>query len=172
MEGYPIKFDTDDLKPLSEVGNRELTTWRGVKNKSLRGRHVTDGTMIIDKKHVEGTGFFEKLCDRKSDEKIENDRIKQVVSEVKDKEQWVGKVRGQMSNPPGMDVSPRWIALVGYRNYKHHCICDAMRIKMVRKLVGETPKLKVGESERLSWWKYGVPVAITASFNFYSPDVQ
>lgn len=172
MSGYEVKVYEDKLKPMSEIGNRELSTWRGVKNKSLRGRHITDGAMLIDKKHVEGEDLFEKLTKRKSDETVENDRIKALVSDLKEEKQWVGKVRGQTTTIGGMMVQAKWIAVVGYRNYKRHCLADAMRIKMMEKLFDGTAEMKVGDSEILTWWKYGVPVGAVATYNHYKPNVQ
>lgn len=175
MSIYSVKIDVDELQPMSEMGNRELTTWRGVKNKSLRGRHITDGTLMIDKKHVVDEELFGKLTDRKSDEDVDNDRIKQLVSDLKSEEQWVGKIRGQSkaSDLPGMGtVKSHWVAVVGYRNYKNHCLADAQAVQMASKLVGESADLKVGKSEVLTWWKYGVPVAAVASWRFFKPEIE
>lgn len=171
MAGIEVKVDKDSLNPISEIGNRELSTWRGVKNKSLRGRHITDSGMLIDKKHVENEGFFEKLKNRKSDETIENDRIKELVDDLKSENQWVGKVRGQSTSFGGMMVEAKWTAVVGYRNYKCHCFADAMRIKMAEKLFGGTAEMKVGKSEVLTWWKYGVPVCAVATYQDYNPNL-
>lgn len=173
---YPVKVNIDDLSPLSEMGNRELTTWRGVKNKSLRARHITDGTLLIDKKHVANEDLFQKLKDRKSDDTIENDRIKSLVEDLKNEKQWVGNIRGQAksSATPGMgpSVKSHWVAVVGYRNYKHHCLADAQAVQMANKLMGESADLKVGKSNKLTWWKYGVPAAAVASWRFYKPNIQ
>lgn len=170
--GYTIKVDTDNLNPLSEMGNRELTTWRGLKNKTLRGRHVTDGGILIDKKHVENEELFDKLTKRRSDEVIENDEIKSLVDQLKNEEQWVANVRGQMTSPSGMQVKPKWVALVGYRNYKNHVFVDGQHIQMIEKLMGESPDMKMGRSNILTWWKYGVPVASAAGWNSYKPKIQ
>ncbi len=175
MSVYEVNIDPSKLNPMDEMGNRQLTTWRGVKNKSLRGRHITDGTLLIDKKHVTGEELFEKLKSRKSDENIENDRIKGLVADLKDEKQWVGKIRGQLarSKSRGMgSVKSKWIAVVGYRNYDEHCLADAQAVQMARELVGRSADLKVGESEILTWWKYGVPAAAVATWNFYTPNIQ
>jgi hypothetical protein len=175
MSVYEVNVDPSELNSMDEMGNRQLTTWRGVKNKSLRGRHITDGTLLIDKKHVTGDELFEKLKDRKSDENIENDRIKNLVSDLKGEKRWVGKIRGQMtrSQSRGMGfVKSKWIAVVGYRNYDKHCLADAQAVQMARQLVGESADLKVGESQVLTWWKYGVPAAAVATWNFYSPNIE
>lgn len=175
MSIYPVEINVDDLNPMSEMGNRELTTWRGVKNKSLRGRHITDGTLLIDKKHVADEELFEKLTDRKSDKDIDNDRIKALVSDLKDEKQWVGKIRGQKkaSKLSGMGtVKSHWVAVVGYRNYKNHCLADAQAVQMANKLMGESADLKVGNMEVLTWWKYGVPAAAVATWDFFEPNVQ
>lgn len=175
MGVYEVKIDPDELNPMSEMGNRELTTWGGVKNKSLRGRHITDGTLMFDKKHVENEDLYEKLTERKSDEDVENDRIKDLVENLKEEEQWVGKIRGQSkaSNLPGMGTAKSdWVAVVGYRNYKHHCLADAQAVQMAEKLFDGTAKLKVGKTDVLTWWKYGVPVAAVASWRFFEPNIQ
>jgi len=176
MSIYTVKIDVDDLNPMEDMGNRELTTWRGVKNKSLRGRHITDGTLMIDKKHVVDEELFEKLKDRKSDEDIDNDTIKSLVSDLKSEEQWVGKVRGQRRSSKiggiGDSVKSRWVAVVGYRNYKNHALAHAPAVEMARKLVGASADLKVGKSENLTYWKYGVPVAVVASWKFFTPEIQ
>lgn len=167
-----VNVDIDNLNPMSEVGNRELSTWRGVHNKSLRGRHITDRGMLIDKKHVEDEKLFTKLTERKSEENIENDRVKDLVSDLKSEDQWVGKFRGQTTSIPGMMVKAKWIGLVGYRNYRHHCLADAMRIKMMENLFDGAAEMKVGKSDILTWWKYGVPVGAVATYNAYKPKVE
>lgn len=175
MSVYPVDIHIDKLEPMSEMGNRELSTWRGVKNKSLRGRHITDGTLLIDKKHAEDEDLLEKLTDRKSDEDIDNDRIKELVSELKSEDQWVGKIRGQSkpSDLPGMGtVGSYRVAVVGYRNYKHHVLADAQAVQMASKLVGDSADLKVGKKGVLTWWKYSVPAAAVASWNFFKPKIQ
>jgi regulatory protein YycI of two-component signal transduction system YycFG len=175
MGVYEVQIDPDDLNPMSEMGNRELSTWRGLKNKSLRGRHLTDGTLLFDKKHVENEDLYQKLMERKSDKTVENNRIKELVSHLKDEKQWVGKVRGQMkrSESRGMgSVASKWIAVVGYQNYKNHCLTNAQAVQMARKLVGESADLKVGESEVLTWHKYGVPAVAIATWNFYEANVK
>lgn len=175
MSVYEVNIDSSELSPMDEMGNRQLTTWRGVKNKSLRGRHITDGTLLIDKKHVSGEELFEKLKSRKSDENIENNRIKNLVADLKDEKQWVGKIRGQLarSKSRGMgSVKSKWIAVVGYRNYDEHCLADAQAIQMARELIGESADLKVGGSEILTFWKYKVPVAAVATWDFFTPKVH
>lgn len=175
MSIYTVNIDIDDLSSMEEMGNRELTTWRGVKNKSLRGRHITDGTLLIDKKHVVDEDLFEKLKNRKSDKDIDNGRIKALVSDLKEEKQWVGKIRGQStaSNLPGMlAVKSHWVAVVGYRNYKNHVLADAQAVQMARKLMGESADLKIGDSGVLTYWKYGVPAAAVASWDFFEPKIQ
>jgi len=175
MSAYQVDIDPGELSPFSEMGNRKLSTWRGVKNKSLRGRHITDGTLLVDKKHVTGEGLYEKLTERKADETVENKRIKDLVSSLKEEKQWKGKIRGQMerSQSAGMgSVGAKWIGVVGYRNYKNHCLADAQAVQMARKLVGESADLKVGDSEILTWHKYGVPAAAVATWSFYEANVK
>lgn len=175
MSVYEVDIDPDELDPMSDMGKRYISTWRGVKNKSLRGRHITDGTLLVDKKHVTGEDLFEKLKNRKSDQDVENERIKNLVNRLKDEEQWVGKVRGQMTRGKsrGMgSVGSKWIAVVGYRNYKKHAVADAQAVQMARKLVGESADMKVGKSEILTWHKYGVPVAAVATWSFYKPNIK
>ena len=175
MSVYEVEIDTEELNPFSEMGNRELSTWRGVKNKTLRGRHVTDGTLLVDKKHVTDEDLYEKLTERKADQDVENDRIKELIERLKNEKQWKGKVRGQMTRGQsrGMgSVGAKWIAVVSYRNYKSHCLADAQAVQMAEKLVGESADLKVGESEVLTWHKYGVPAAAVATWSFYKPQIQ
>ena len=175
MSIYEVEIDPDELEPMSEMGNRELTTWRGLKNKSLHGRHLRDGTLLFDKKHVQDEDLYEKLTERRSDTDVENDTVKSLVSDLKDEKQWVGNIRGQResSKLPGMgSVKSKWVAVVGYRNYKNHVLADAQAVHMAEKLVGDSADLKVGDSEILTWWRYGVPVAAVASWNFFSANVQ
>lgn len=176
MSAYAVTVDKDDLIPMSEMGNRELTTWRGVKNKSLRGRHITDGTLLIDKKHVKDEDLFDKLKDRKSDEEVDNGRIKALVEDLKDEKQWVGNVRGQKTSGStggvGDSVKSHWVAAVSYRNYKNHVLADAQAVQMARKLMGESADLKIGHSGILTYWKYGVPAAAVASFQFFDLEIQ
>ncbi len=176
MSAYAVTVDKGDLNPMSEMGNRKLTTWRGVKNKSLRERHITDGTLLIDKKHVKDEDLFAKLKDRKSDETVDNGRIKALVEDLKDEKQWVGNVRGQKTSGStggvGDSVKSHWVAVVGYRNYKNHALADAQAVQMANKLMGESADLKVGNKEVLTWWKYGVPAAAVATWDFFEPKIQ
>lgn len=175
MGYYEVKIDLDSLAPLSEMGSRELTTWRGVKNKDLDARHITDGTLLIDCKHVSDEELLEKLVDRQSGTDRERGEIRSLVQRLKEETQWIGKIRGQSrrSDLPGMgEVKSNWIAVVGYRNYKHHCLADAQAVQMAQRLVGPSADLKVGESEILTWWKYGVPTAAVATWDFFIPIVR
>jgi hypothetical protein len=43
---------------------------------------------------------------------------------------------------------------------------------MARKLMGESADLKVGRSGVLTYWKYGVPAAAVASFQFFNLEIQ
>jgi len=167
-----VSVDTSNLDPLSKMGNRELSTWRGVKNKSLRARHITDGSILIDKKHVENQELFNKLKERKSDKTIENDEIKLLVSDLKSEKQWVANIRGQTTSIPGMQVNGKWIALVGFRNYKHHRFFNGQHIHIANQLVEGSVDLKIGKEGILTWWKYGVPIIAVASYNAYKPNVK
>lgn len=175
MSVYTVKFDSDYLNPMSEMTNRSIRRWRGMKNKTLNARHITDGTIMIDKKHVKNDELFGELTDRRDDEDIDNDEVKDLVSHLKKEDQWVGKVRGQAEREefPGMgDLRPTWVAVVGYRNYRNHCLADGQAIQTMTRLFGESPDLKVGKSEILTWWKYGVPIGAVATWDFFGTDIK
>jgi len=173
MSFYKLKIDSDSLNPFSEIGDRELTLWQGVKNKSLKSRHITDGNFLVDKKHVvdEEEEFFEKLCDRKDDVNIENEKIKSLVFDLKSEDQVEGYIQGQQKNPPGFGtMKPKWIAFIKFDG--EHCLAPAVKVAMAQRLVGKNADLKVGDSEILTWWKYDVPVAAVSTWKFFDVETE
>lgn len=174
MSIYQLELDKSELDSLNEVGNRELTVWQGVKNKSLKSRHITDGNLLIDKKHVKSDNkLFDKLCERKSGNDIKNETVKNLIDHLKKEKQWKAKIRGQVKNPAGFgELKIKWIAVVSYKNFQSHSLFPAMKIDMAQKMLGDSADLKIGDSEILTFWRYGVPVAAIASWDFFDVKIK
>lgn len=174
MGYYTVKVDPSEFEPLSEIGSRELTTWDGVKNKSLKARHITDGTIQIDKRHVTDEEFFETLTDRKDDkEDIRNERVKSLVEQLNNEDQVDAEVIGQRkaSKLAMATVKSKWVALVKTENDKY-LLVDAQALDMAIRLIGDSADLKVGPSEVITLWRYNVPAAAVATWDFYDVEVK
>ena len=173
MGYYTIRPNKEDLNPLGEIGNRELTTWCGVKNESLGCKYITDGTIFVDKKHVDNHDLFDKLCDRKSDESIDTESVDRLINQLKNENQESVKILGQIkASRVGMgSVSAKWVAIVKYDSNKYE-LYDASAVDIVNKLLDNSGKIKIGPSSVLTWWKYGVPVGGVASWEFYDVEFK
>jgi hypothetical protein len=166
MGVYTVTYNEEDLEPMSEIGSREITTWRGVKNKSLKGRHVTDGTLLFDKKHVSGEELYEKLIDRKSDQDVENSEIKDLIQTLRDEDQEEVEILGQMkATLLAMEVKAKRIVIV--TNGSDCYAFDATSVDMAFQLIGDSATPKIGDSGVLTFWRYGVPAAAVAGWNFF-----
>ena len=166
MGVYTVTYNEDDLEPLSEIGSRELTTWRGVKNKNLKGRHITDGTLLFDKKHVSGEELYEDLVDRKSEENVENEEIKELVETLQEEDQAEVEILGQVkASQIAMDVKAKWIAVLS--DGENCYVFDATSVDMAYQLIGDSATPKIGKSGVLTFWRYGVPAAAIAGWDFF-----
>lgn len=172
MGFYTIYLDKSDLEPLSEIGGRELSTWRGAKNDVESAKYITDGTIFFDRKHAEESDLFQKLVDRTDDETITEDQMENLIESLKDEDQVNAEILGQQKAAKMAmgSVKAKWIAVIEYNG--DYLLADASAVDMIDQLLGGSGTLKVGESEILTWWKYGVPVAGCATWNYYDIEIK
>jgi len=175
MSVYTIEIPKSDLSPLSEMTNREIRTWRGLKTDPSY-RYATDSTILVDREHVEDQDLFEEFMKREDEESIDTDTIEELLGGLRTNKRWVGDVRGQVTRPAGMGspdgVDSTWIAVVSYQNYQQHCLADALSLRMTRDLIGGKGDFKVTDyGETLSWWYEGSPIAAVASFTFFDVNL-
>lgn len=172
MSVYTIEISKSDFSPLSEMTNREIRTWRGLKSES-DARYVTDGTILVDRDEVEDQDLLDEFLKREDeDTTIPTSTTEDFLGKLRTSKRWVGDVRGQVTRPAGMGspdgVDATWIAVVAYRNYQEYCIADALALRMTRDLIGNKGQFKVSKhGETLSWWKDGNPIAAVATFDFF-----
>lgn len=175
MSVYTIEVSKSDLSSLSEMTNREIRTWRGLKT-DPDYRYVSDSTIFVDRKHVEDEDLLEEFVKREDEESIGEETIEDFLGGLRTNKRWVGDVRGQTTRPAGMGspdgVDSTWIAVVSYRNYQEHCMADALSLRMTRDLIGNKGEFKVSDyGETLSWWYEGNPIAAVASFAFFGVNL-
>jgi len=175
MSVYTIEISKSDLSPLSEMTDREIRTWRGLKS-DPDDRYVTDGTILVDKEHVEDHDLLDEFMKRESDDSVSSETIDAHLGNLRTEKRWVGDARGQVTRPPGMGssdgVDSTWVAVISYRNYQEHCMADALSLRMTRDLVGNKGTFKVSKSrETLSWWYEGNPIATVATFDFFGVEL-
>lgn len=173
MGYYTIRLKTDELDPLSEIGNREISTWRGCKNNPEHSKYVTDGTIFVDRKHVESQELFSKLKDRESDDSVSDETVNQKIESIKEEDQNNAKILGQaLGSQIGMgSVKAKWIAVVKTDGGSY--VADASAVDIVQQLLDGSGTLKIGtKTEVITWWKYGVPVGGVATWDYFDVELN